>query len=91
MSRGFIRRTEKAAGHLDDCYQKQQGRSGQNLAIIEGIAEREKPLARTVHVAAPDRRQTVGGVAVSFLLRPCSFASLVVFGKRRGTVQTLLH
>lgn len=29
----------------------------------------------------PDR-QTVGGAAVSFLLRPCSFASLVVFGRR---------
>lgn len=31
----------------------------------------------------PDR-QTVGGAAVSFLLRPCSFMSLVVFGDRPG-------
>ena len=31
----------------------------------------------------PDR-QTVGGAAVSFLLRPCSFLSLVVFGRRQG-------
>ena len=30
---------------------------------------------------APDR-QTVGGAAVSFLLRPCSFKGLVVFGER---------
>ncbi len=32
---------------------------------------------------SPDR-QTVGGAAVSFLLRPCSFMGQVVFGKRRG-------
>lgn len=32
---------------------------------------------------SPDR-QTVGGAAVFFLLRPCSFMGQVVFGKRRG-------
>jgi hypothetical protein len=31
----------------------------------------------------PDK-QTVGGAAVSFLLRPCSFEGLVVFGERKG-------
>lgn len=31
----------------------------------------------------PDR-QTVGGAAVSFLLRPCSFEGRVVFGRREG-------
>lgn len=36
---------------------------------------------------APDR-QTVGGAAVSFLLRPCSFAGLVVFGRRQGVSPT---
>lgn len=35
----------------------------------------------------PDR-QTVGGAAVSFLLRPCSFASLVVFGRREENSPT---
>lgn len=35
----------------------------------------------------PDR-QTVGGAIVSFLLRPCSFSSLVVFGERMGTSPT---
>lgn len=29
--------------------------------------------------------QTVGGAVVSFLLRPCSFSGLVVFGERNGT------
>ena len=29
-------------------------------------------------------KQTVGGAAVSFLLRPCSFKGLVVFGERQG-------
>lgn len=36
---------------------------------------------------APDR-QTVGGAAVSFLLRPCSFKGLVVFGEREGISPT---
>jgi hypothetical protein len=36
---------------------------------------------------APDR-QTVGGAVVSFLLRPCAFSGLVVFGERVGTSPT---
>lgn len=36
---------------------------------------------------APDR-QTVGGAVVSFLLRPCAFQGLVVFGARAGTSPT---
>ncbi len=36
---------------------------------------------------SPDR-QTVGGAAVSFLLRPCSFEGYVVFGKREGNSPT---
>lgn len=35
----------------------------------------------------PDK-QTVGGAAVSFLLRPCSFEGLVVFGQREGISPT---
>lgn len=35
----------------------------------------------------PDR-QTVGGAVVSFLLRPCAFEGLVVFGERNGTSPT---
>lgn len=35
----------------------------------------------------PDK-QTVGGAAVSFLLRPCAFMGLVVFGKREGISPT---
>jgi hypothetical protein len=33
-------------------------------------------------------RQTVGGAAVSFLLRPCAFLGLVVFGERIGISPT---
>ena len=36
---------------------------------------------------SPDK-QTVGGAVVSFLLRPCSFMGLVVFGKREGISPT---
>lgn len=32
--------------------------------------------------------QTVGGAVASFLLRPCSFEGLVVFGERRGLLPT---
>lgn len=35
----------------------------------------------------PDK-QTVGGAVASFLLRPCSFMGLIVFGKREGTSPT---
>lgn len=34
---------------------------------------------------SPDK-QTVGGAVVSFLLRPCAFHGLVVFGERQGTI-----
>lgn len=36
---------------------------------------------------SPDR-QTVGGAAVSFLLRPCAFGGQVVFGRREGRYPT---
>lgn len=36
---------------------------------------------------SPDK-QTVGGAAVSFLLRPCAFLGLVVFGRREGISPT---
>lgn len=36
---------------------------------------------------SPDK-QTVGGAAVSFLLRPCAFSGLVVFGERSGISPT---
>lgn len=36
---------------------------------------------------APDK-QTVGGAVVSFLLRPCAFEALVVFGQRKGISPT---
>ena len=55
----------------------------------------EPMLAPEVHPAwnspsmygQPDR-QTVGGAAVSFLLRPCSFRGKVVFGAREGIYPT---
>ena len=36
---------------------------------------------------SPDK-QTVGGAVVSFLLRPCAFMGLVVFGRREGIYPT---
>ena len=65
-------------------------------ALDQALADQVKPLLppdkRPLWHAPsmyghPDR-QTVGGAAVSFLLRPCSFSSLVVFGRREGTQPT---
>lgn len=57
---------------------------------LAGLVSRELPEEKRALWAAPSMyghpdRQTVGGAVVSFLLRPCSLCSLVVFGRRQGT------
>lgn len=42
------------------------------------------PLWRAGTMYGDPSKQSVGGAVVSFMLRPCAFAGLVVFGKRRG-------
>ena len=47
-----------------------------------GIPREKLPLWREPSMYGP--RQTVGGAVASFLLRPCAFRGLVVFGRREG-------
>ena len=48
----------------------------------------KRDLWRAPSMYAKPGRQTVGGAVVSFMLRPCSFLSLVVFGRRAGASPT---
>ncbi len=50
-------------------------------------AQKRELWTRPSMYGSPDI-QTVGGAAVSFLLRPCSFQGLVVFGERDGVSPT---
>lgn len=66
------------------------------VALDQVLADEVEPLLPNEKRAAwrepsmygsPDK-QTVGGAAVSFLLRPCAFLGLVVFGERDGATPT---
>ena len=77
---------KQAAGYLDA--HTVQGKETLDRVLADAVRERLPSKKRTLWdspsmYGAPDR-QTVGGAAVSFLLRPCSFSGLVVFGCRRG-------
>lgn len=51
------------------------------------LASKRGPWRAPSMYGSPDK-QTVGGAAVSFLLRPCSFEGLVAFGERDGASPT---
>lgn len=78
-------RLKKAIRYLDVNTIKSKEALDQVLAdIVEnGLAEDKRALWRAPSMYGSPDRQTVGGAAVSFLLRPCSFSSLVVFGERQ--------
>lgn len=57
-------------------------------AVEPGLPAGKRALWRAPSMYGGQGRQTVGGAAVSFLLRPCSFCSLVVFGEREGASPT---
>lgn len=80
----------RAAEFLDGCTVKSKEALDRVLAAE---AERWLPsdklsLWRDPSMYDPSGRQTVGGAVVSFLLRPCSFLGLVVFGERDGISPT---
>lgn len=83
-------RTKEAIRYLDSHTIKSKEALDQVLAeIIErDLPEAKRDLWRAPSMYGSPDRQTVGGAAVSFLLRPCSFASLVVFGERQGISPT---
>lgn len=60
---------------------------------LSEIVEQKLPTEKQKLWRAPSmygnpKTQTVGDAIVSFLLRPCSFSSLVVFGERQGNSPT---
>ncbi len=85
-----LERLKKAIAYLDDHTIKSKEMLDQTLAdIIYG----DLPKDKQTQWCAPSmygnpKKQTVGGAAVSFLLRPCSFSSLVVFAQRQDISPT---
>lgn len=81
---------KRAVAYLDSHTVKSKESLDQVLAeLIEGtLPEEKRALWRAPSMYGRPDRQTVGGAAVSFLLRPCSFSSLVVFGERQGNSPT---
>jgi len=86
----LLLRVKESAKHLDCHVIKSKETLDQTLAeIIRNDLPQEKQMlwcAPSMY-GSPDK-QTVGGAVVSFLLRPCSFSSLVVFGERQGISPT---
>lgn len=86
----LLLRTKKAALYLDSHTIKSKEALDQTLADIiqQELPKDKQALWRAPSMYGKPGKQTVGGAAVSFLLRPCSFNSLVVFGKRQGISPT---
>ncbi len=81
---------EQAAEHLDHCAVKSKESLDRVLAqqVREWLPPEKRELWDAPSMYGSPDRQTVGGAAVSFLLRPCAFRSLVVFGRREGQSPT---
>lgn len=86
----LLARTMKAALYLDNHVVLSKEALDRTLAqIVEADLPGEKlALWRAPSMYGRPDRQTVGGAVVSFMLRPCAFASLVVFGERQGASPT---
>lgn len=86
----LLSRVKEAIKYLDGHTIKSKEALDQTLAdIIErDLPEDRQALWRAGSMYGNPEKQTVGGAAVSFLLRPCSFSSLVVFGERHGASPT---
>lgn len=82
-----LMQTIKAAKYLDGHTIRSKELLDKILAeIIEkDLPEEKAALWRAPSMYGHPDKQTIGGAAVSFLLRPCSFSSLVVFGRRQGS------
>lgn len=81
---------ESAAKYLEDHTIKSKEELDRVLAqlIAEQLPAQKQSLWNAPSMYGSPDRQTVGGAAVSFLLRPCSFKGLVVFGEREGISPT---
>lgn len=81
---------ESTAEYLEDHTIKSKEELDRVLAqlIAEQLPAQKQSLWNAPSMYGAPDRQTVGGAAVSFLLRPCSFKGLVVFGEREGISPT---
>lgn len=86
----LLARTKKAARYLDSHTVRRKEALDKTLAelIESGLPPDKRALWRGPSMYGDPEKQTVGEAAVSFLLRPCSFSSLVVFGERQGVSPT---
>lgn len=75
----------EAAACLDGCTVRSKEALDRTLAaqVEPHLPAEKRPLWNAPSMYGAPDRQSVGGAVVSFLLRPCSFASLVVFGQRQ--------
>ncbi len=82
----LLMRTKQAAGYLNSHTVRSKETLDQTLAdIIEcSLTEEKRALWRAPSMYGNPDRQTVGGAAVSFLLRPCSFSSSLCLAEGRG-------
>ncbi len=80
----------RAAGLLDGCTIRSKEELDRALAqqIAPCLPAEKRALWEDPSMYGSPDRQTVGGAVVSFLLRPCSFFGLVVFGRREGASPT---
>lgn len=81
---------ESTAKYLEDHTIKSKEELDRVLAqlVAEQLPAQKQSLWNAPSMYGAPDRQTVGGAAVSFLLRPCSFKWLVVFGEREGISPT---
>lgn len=81
---------KNAAGYLNTHTIKSKEALDQTLADIveKELPSEKRELWRAPSMYGTPDKQTVGGAAVSFLLRPCAFSSLVVFGERQDASPT---
>ena len=81
---------ESAAEYLEDHTIKSKEELDRVLAqlVAEQLPAQKQSLWNAPSMYGAPDRQTVGGAAVSFLLRPCSFKGLVVFRERESISPT---
>lgn len=86
----LLSRIKDAIKYLDSHTIKSKETLDQTLAdvIHDDLPKDKQALWSAPSMYGNPEKQTVGGAAVSFLLRPCSFSSLVVFGERQGVSPT---
>lgn len=86
----LLSRIKNAIKYLDNHIIKSKETLDQKLAEIiqKDLPKDKQALWCDPSMYGNPEKQTVGGAAVSFLLRPCSFSSLIVFGERQGVSPT---